>query len=188
MKYRPRYGLAIMAAAAWLLSACATTTNVDFREGHDFSGISTIEIRPPSQSGNQDPRVSGQLIDDRINKSIQRYLVSRGYQVDTQGAQARLSWILSTRAGLESYDSGISVGFGRFHRHSAVGIGYGFPLYEVESYDEAVLTIDITDAVSGNLLWRGSTSRRLHDGMTPEKLSDLVNRLVDDVLEHFPPG
>ena len=71
---------------------------------------------------------------------------------------------------------------------TALGLGYGFPLYDVDTYDDAVLTIDILDPRDDSLLWRGSGSRRLGNGNTPEKLDELVNGLVSDVLDHFPPG
>ena len=83
---------------------------------------------------------------------------------------------------------GISFGYGTFGRRSAVGIGYGFPLYDVDSYDEAVLTIDILGSTDDALLWRGSAHRRLSDGMTPDKLTELMNALVSEVLGQFPPG
>jgi len=82
----------------------------------------------------------------------------------------------------------VSFGYGTFSRRSAFGVGYGFPLYDVDSYDEAVLTVDILDPADGGLLWRASASRRLNDGITPEKLNGLVNELVSEVLGQFPPG
>ena len=188
MNYRYRKSLLIAAVALLLLPACATTTNVDYRQGYNFSAIRTLVVDAPEQTGSNDPRISGPLVKARVNTSIARVLASRGYRmVDRQG-DARITWQLATKAGLESYNSGISIGYGTFSGSSAVGIGYGFPFYDVESYDEAVLTIDILSGTDGGLLWRGSASRVLGDGLTPEKLTDLVNDLVNEVLVQFPPG
>jgi len=176
------------AVTVLLLSACAATTNVDYRPGYDFSAIRTIVVDAPEQPGSSDPRISGPLIDTRVDTSIRQVLAARGYRVVEQDANARLKWQLTTKAGLESDNSGISFGFGTFGRHSAAGVGYGFPFYDVESYDEAVLTIDIQAAADGGLVWRGSAKRRLGDGLTPEKLTELVNDLVNEVLAQFPPG
>ena len=180
--------IAGMAAAAMLAAGCATTANVDYRQDYDFGALDTFALTGPGEAGSGDPRISGPLIVARVDSSIREHLAARGYRVIGQDAQARLAWRLTTRAGVESYNSGISFGYGTFSRHSAVGVGYGFPFYDVESYDEAVLTIDILDSADGGLLWRGSASRRLNDGMTPEKLTELVNRLVGEVLAQFPPG
>ena len=77
---------------------------------------------------------------------------------------------MDTRTALESDRSGFSIGVGTFSRHSAVGVGYGFPDYDVESYDDMVLAIDILDVPDGAMLWRGSSSERLFDGGTPDTL------------------
>ena len=176
------------AVTVLLLSACAATTNVDYRTGYDFTAIRAIVVDAPEQTGSRDPRISGPLIDTRVNTAIKQALAGRGYRVVEQDANARLTWQLATKAGLESDNSGVSFGFGSYGRHSAMGVGYGFPFYDVESYDEAVLTIDILAAADGGLLWRGSAKRRLGDGLTPEKLTELVNDLVNEVLAQFPPG
>jgi hypothetical protein len=127
-------------------------------------------------------------VDRRIRTAIAAWLKAHGYQVVSQGGDARLAYRIGTRSGLENYDSGVSFGYGAFGRHTALGFGYGFPLYDVDTYDDAILTIDIHDARDDSLLWRGSSSRRLGDGNTPEKLDELVNGLVSDVLDHYPPG
>jgi hypothetical protein len=175
-------------ATVLLLSACAATTNVDYRPDYDFSAIRTLALEAPGQTGSHDPRISGPLIDARVNASITQVLSARGYHLVEQDANARLTWQLVTKAGLESDYSGIPVGYGHYGSYYGTGVAYGFPFYDIESYDEAVLTIDILSGADGDLLWRGSASRRLGDGLTPEKLTRLVNDLVTEVLVLFPPG
>ncbi len=68
-----------------------------------------------------------------------------------------------------------------------MGISYGFPANDVKTYDRGILTIDILSAKTGDLIWRGSSSRRLYDGSTPEKSKQLVNEVVSTILEQFPP-
>jgi hypothetical protein len=173
---------------AGLLLACATTTNVDYREGYDFKAIRSLRLVPPAQPGSADTRINSPLVEERIRKAISEQLRAQGFALVEDGADADLTWQVTTRSGLESDRSGFSLGFGTFSRHSAVGIGYGFPGYDVDSYDEAVLTIDVLDSADGTLLWRGSDSRRLNDGATPESLTEAVQDLVGAVLAKFPPG
>lgn len=178
-------GIALLAG---LLLACAATTNVDYREGYDFSALRTLRLVPPAQPGSADTRINSPLVDERIRKAIVDRLRAQGYELVEADADADVTWQVTTRAGLESDRSGFSVGLGTFSRHSAVGIGYGFPGYDVDSYDESVLTIDVLDTATGTLLWRGSDSRRLTDGATPESLTRTVQELVGAVLAKFPPG
>lgn len=187
MKYRQilySIGIAVIVST---LSACATTTNVDYRAGYDFSAIRTLRLVSPAEPGSGDTRINSPLVEERIRNAIRDQLVAKGFTVIDAAADANLTWQLGTRAGLESDRSGFSVGFGTFSRHSAVGIGYGFPGYDVDSYDESVLTIDILQPVDNSLLWRGSDSRRLVDGATPETITETINDLVGRVLKKFPP-
>jgi len=176
-----------VAAMCSVLLACATTANVDYREDYDFSSIHDIRIMPPARPGAADTRINSQLIEERIHKAISDLLIANGYGIVESNADANLAWQVSTRSGLESNDSGFSIGFGTFQRHSAVGVGYGFPGYDVDSYDEGVLTVDILNAADNTLLWRGSSSRRLVNGATPQTITETVHELVSDVLKNFPP-
>ena len=188
MNIRTLARLCLTGSAVLLLSACATTANVDYRQGYDFSSLHKIRIEAPLPQASSDPRINSPLVTQRIHTAISGYLTAHGYQLVDSGADARLVYQVATKAGLESYNSGVSFGFGTFGRHSAVGLGYGFPGYDVDTYDDAVLTIDILGNGDDSLLWRGSSKRRLGDGNTPEKLTELVNGLVADVLDNFPPG
>lgn len=188
MNYRQLVRTSGIVLLAGLLLACAATTNVDYREGYDFSALHTLRLVPPAQPGTADTRINSPLVEERIRKAIVDRLRAQGFTLVESGADADLTWQINTRSGVESDRSGVSVGFGTFSRHSAVGIGYGFPGYEVGSYDESVLTIDVLGAQDGALLWRGSDSRRLTDGASPESLTKDVQELVDAVLAKFPPG
>ena len=48
--------------------------------------------------------------------------------------------------------------------------------------------LDVIDAKTGALLWRGSTEGRLRDLRTPEERTARVNEVVAAVIAKFPPG
>ena len=178
--------LAIVSAC--LVTACASTVNVDYNKNYNFNSIRTIQIVSSTQPTSSDTRINSSLVSARIKNAIVAQLNMRGYQVVETSADIALRYQLSTRSGVDSYGSGISFGLGHFGRHTGVGIGYELPGYDVDSYDESVLTIDILEGSSNKLLWRGSDSRRLTDGQTPESLDRTVNKLVSETLANFPPG
>jgi hypothetical protein len=188
MKEQHFFRTLLMLVLPVVLVACATTANVDYREGYDFSAIQKVRVASQAQSVSSDTRVNSPLVDTRIRKAIVDHLTAQGIAVVDDKAAASIVYHVDTRSGLESYNSGFSVGFGRFSSHSAVGVGYGFPGYDVESYDEIVLTIDILDVPESGMLWRGSSSRRLVDGSTPDAMTNMVNELVGHILANFPPG
>jgi hypothetical protein len=185
-RFQPLTGL-LAAITVCLVTACASTANVDYKQNYDFSTIHNIQVVVPTQSASRDTRINSPLVSTRIRKAIDSHLRARGFHVTRQNADAILRYQLNTRSGLDNYGTGISFGFGHFGRHSGVGIGYDLPGYDVDSYNESVLTIDILDSHSNELLWRGSSTRRLTDGMTPQKLDETVNELVSETLANFPP-
>jgi len=125
---------------------------------------------------------------ERIHKAIANVLQTRGYREVTEGADIDVTYHISKKQGVESRGSGVSFGFGRYSGGSAVGVGYGFPGYDVSSYEEGILTIDMLKTADQKLIWRGSTGRRLYDGTTPESSTEQVNEVVGKILDEFPPG
>ena len=54
--------------------------------------------------------------------------------------------------------------------------------------DYLIVVLDVLDARTGALLWRGSTEGRLRDLRTPEERTARVNEIVAAVIAQFPPG
>jgi hypothetical protein len=54
---------------------------------------------------------------------------------------------------------------------------------------QGTLTVDMEDAKSGALLWRGIETKRVHETSKPSKRDKRVREEVSDVFKHFPtPG
>ena len=64
---------------------------------------------------------------------------------------------------------------------------YGYPGY-VESYERGILTIDVLNGSDKKLVWRGSSGRRLYNGFSPEQSTKVINAVVKEILDKFPPG
>ena len=83
-------------------------------------------------------------------------------------------------------------GHGSYYRGGSYGYPYyGYdPYYGPTSYEylEGTLTLDIVDARTGGLIWRGWAREELDaDTLTPEVLRQFVNVAVQKILERFPP-
>lgn len=171
-----------------LLAGCASSVNVDYDRQADFSRLKTFALLEASQIKTGDPRLDSPLVEQRIRKAIVAQLRARGFVPDERQPDFLVRYDIRVKQEIEGDSSGITIGFGSFSSHSAIGLSYGFPGYEVESYDRAVLVIDMLDAASRRLLWRGSYGERLYDGLTPEKMDATINTTVNEILSHFPPG
>jgi hypothetical protein len=79
---------------------------------------------------------------------------------------------------------GVGFGIGSYGRHGGIAIGTG---NQVREYDEGSLTIDLVDADSAALLWRGTGTQRFREYKDPEKASRDINTLVEKIIAQFPP-
>lgn len=171
---------------ALLLGACSSTVNVDYDQGYNFTALKTFTLQEEPEKIDDDPRLDTPMMQQRLVNAIRVGLRQGGLR-EAQPADVRVSYRLDIKQEIESDASGVSVGVGTFSRNVGVGFGYGFPASEVESYDRLVLTIDLHGSDTDTLLWRGSDSRRLYAGSTPESSTKLVNELVEAILKKFPP-
>lgn len=171
-----------------VLGACASSVNVDYDRQVDFRRLKTFALLDAPQIKTGDPRIDSPLVERRIRAAILAQLQARGYEPVAGQPDFVVRYAIGVKQEIESDGSGISIGFGSFSRHSAIGFNYGFPGTEVESYDRAILTIDMLDGKTEQLLWRGSWGKRLYDGLTPEKLDQTIHSTVAEILARFPPG
>lgn len=169
------------------LPGCTSMVNVDFDESYDFQQLKSYTIKSLPAKTSDDPRIDSPLMQKRIISAIEHELAGKGFSKSDK-ADFIVEYRIDVKQELESDPSGVTFGFGFFGRHSAIGISHHFPDGEVRSYDVGILTIDILAAKDKTLVWRGSHSRRLIDGQTPEKSQAMVNAIVKEIFEKFPPG
>jgi hypothetical protein len=77
---------------------------------------------------------------------------------------------------------------------NTVPVGYGWGWWGfagtetyVDQYEQGTLILDVIDAGSNKLIWRGSAAARVVDDKTPEERTRRVNEAVEKILERFPP-
>jgi len=58
----------------------------------------------------------------------------------------------------------------------------------VPSYPLGSLVIDVLDAKSGKLIWRGVGRRVFHPEQTPEERKDRIDDAVASVIDEFSPS
>lgn len=170
-----------------LLSACATNVNVDYDQAVNFSQLKTFSVLVRSDTDSKDTRIDSPLMDKRIVAAIETGMKAKEFAKRDSDADIQVKYRVDVKQEIESDASGISIGVGSFSRRVGVGIGYNIPAADVQSYDRGVLTIDMISGKTGQLIWRGSSGRRLYDGSTPEASDKLINSIVNEILEEFPP-
>ena len=170
----------------FFLGACATSVNVDYKKDINFTQYRTFFLQGEPVNITKDTRIDTPFVKERVIQAIGDNLTAKGFTVSQPTPDITVKYHLVIKQEIETDDSGVTFGFGTVSSHSFLGMSYDFPYRDISSYDNLVVTIDMFDT-NNILLWRGSLGRRLYDGSTPESNTELINGLVSDILEQFPP-
>jgi hypothetical protein len=160
---------AVLGAAVLAFAAVHTDYDhqADFGRYHTYSWIGV--------------RAGDQLWQDRIMSAVDSQLAAKGWQRVPSGGEAAVSAFGKTteRDTLQTFYDG-------FPGWGWRGWG-GMGTATTETIPETVgtLNVDIFDAASHHLIWRGTASDTLSG--KPEKNEKKLDHSVADMFDHFPP-
>jgi hypothetical protein len=175
-----------IAIVLFLLSAC---TNVQVSQDYDPLSdrlqYGAWQWREAVQPTVGDIRIDNPLLDRRIRTAVGNHLESRGVARASERPEIYLSYRLDVERKIESDATHTTVGFGRYYHPWYGGIGTET---SIRQYDESRLTIDIHQADTGQLLWRGVGTYRFRTYKTPQDAAVAMQTIVDKILFQFPPA
>jgi hypothetical protein len=158
--------VAILLAGA----AFATRVTVDYDHHANFERYNTYSWGKVETANS--------IWDSRVKDAINRELTAKGWTQVPSGGAVTLDAIETTHIKPEMntlYD-----GFGG-RRWG----GFGEATTTVQNYKIGTLVIEMVDATSKNLVWRGSSSSALSGN--PEKNTKTLDNDVRKMFGHFPP-
>jgi hypothetical protein len=198
MHYGLRIGATLLMIA--VIGACSgLQVNQDYDPSTDFGHYRTFAWAPEPSPGSGHVLIDSPLMDRRIRTAIERTLKSRGYPPAENGRpDFFVTYQLVVKSRIEVSTVGPAFGWGAYpfgYRGYPYGYwGYPYPYWGgidyttfVDQYDVGTLIIDLTDAKTNRLFWRGIGERRLSQQSTPEKTTEMVNRTVAEILAQYPP-
>jgi hypothetical protein len=186
----PRWSgsLRVAALAAALASSLACVTNhghFDFDPQASFPVYRTFAFVFPEPAGEEVPVptgdvVSSQLIDGHVRAAIERELGAKGLEVTKQDqADLLIAFHVSSRQAsrTEYYPSaGYYWPYDWWHAHW----DYAY----TRIYTEGLMIVDLVDAKTRKLVWRGWTADPLPRS---GEYHDIVDHAVHEVMRNFPP-
>jgi hypothetical protein len=163
---------ALFAGAVLLVAADVKT---DYDHAADFGRYKTYSWMKV-EAGNP-------LWTDRITQAVDQELSSKGWRKVASDGDARVSAFgaAKNQKTLETFYDGFGGGWGwrGFGRD-------GMATTSVVNTPVGSLTVDIFDASSKKLIWRGTSMETLSE--KPEKNEKKLNSSVQDMFKHFPPA
>ena len=120
------------------------------------------------------------LLVDRIKDAVNTALTAKGWtQVDSGGDVSIVAMeITQNRQTLNTFYDG----FGGGRRFG----GFGDATTTTDTYKVGDLVVDLLDAKTKNLIWRGSSSDTLSNN--PDKNTKNLDKGVQKMFVHFPPN
>ena len=175
----------ILLLTALTLGGCSTVeVSQDYDVHADLSHYGTWQWRDAVQPKTGDIRADNPLLDKRIRRAVANHFAGRHFDETTETPEIFLSYHLTIERKINSDTTYSSVGVGGFYYPWYGGIGTETRIWQ---YDESRLTIDIEDARTGELVWRGVGVYRFKDYKTPQEAEAAIQQTVDRILQQFPP-
>jgi Domain of unknown function (DUF4136) len=161
-------------------AAFAQDVKVDFDKGADFSAIKTFSVKLGTSWNNQ-------ISEKRVMTEVEQTLVEKGWKKDDANADAVVvvHGATSTKRSLNTFYSGGGYG-GYGYRGWGGGMGMGTSTTTESEYLVGTLVVDIFNAKTKALLFRGTASDEISD--KPEKNIKKVDKATDKMFKDFPPG
>ncbi len=171
-----------------LLGCSSVQVSQDYVNTAAFSQLQTYNWHPQPVKYGDDVRESNPLLHRRFVETISTVFAEKRYSMVPQ-ADFLVTYKYSITQKIESYPNtayyGYGYGYGRNRHYSRIGFGVGS---DIRQYDVGTLIIDIYDSTTNTVIWRGKGSDIVTSHPSPQQTTEMVNRLVREVLVQFPPG
>jgi hypothetical protein len=119
------------------------------------------------------------IVRQNINAAVAAQLEARGLRRDDQRPDVYVTTHRTFQTEYVGY-AWPGSGFGYWGYY-----GYG---YYAEPITVGTLTIDIVNAETGELLWRGISERDMHTKSSPEHRLERINKEVYKIFKKYPTG
>ena len=178
-----------VSTAVMLLSAPAFAQKVtyDTNRTADFSQVRTFSIKetPPADlKASQTTAYDSPIVRQNTNAAVAAQLEMRGLRRD----DVRPDVYVTTHRTFQTEYYGYGwPGWGYGYGYGYWGYG-GYGSYYLEPIVVGTLVVDITDAETGELMWRGLSERDMHPTSSPEHRLKRINREVYKIFKKYPAG
>jgi hypothetical protein len=186
-----RWLIGFAIAALFPAVASAQKVRYDFAPGTDFSRLKTYgfnESRSPEMQtvSEKTTLYDSPFIKQRTNEAIEAQLQALGMTRDDKNPDVIVDASRTFKTEYATYGYYPMWGWGYPYHLGSYGLGYGGAGF-TEEITVGTLIIDLKDATTGQLVWRGSGEKTVLNTSKPEKRIKRVNKEVAKIFRHFPP-
>lgn len=162
-------------AVGVLATACgySITTTYDYDRNVSFANYYTFFMMKGTSSGNP-------LLDRRVSDDVRAALATRGWEEVSKGQGRTAVVVHAATKTKHSYETFYD-GWGGWRWG-----GFGTARTYVNDYKVGSVVVDMFDADTKQLIWRGTASDALTGNA--EKNASVTQEAITKLFHHFPPG
>ena len=179
MRYIGR--LALVALTALALAGCAVRMNVSshVERGADFTQYHTFDWGPADALPTGDPRLDNNpFFHDYLQGAFEKRLAGRGFERSASGTTPDL---------LIHYHAAVNHRFEVYDVDRDRGYCYDDCLPQVIDYEQGTLVVDVVDARSNKVVWRGWAQDSVEGVIdNQDRMERQLDEAVTRMLEEFP--
>lgn len=173
-------------AFALLLTGCqGSGVTTDYNPAADFAHYQRYHWVEETSGGD---KAIGPFIPERVRAALQRQLDQGLYRPAPAEAKPDflVRYYVSEAAQTRDSRARGGVGLGSSTGNVGMGVSLGFPIGGTTVTREVQVIIDVLDAESGRLAWRGMKRFELGKD-SPEEITEKVEKVVKDIWSEYPP-
>jgi hypothetical protein len=178
MKFQHRAGISMSILLLLAGAAFAQQVKTDYDRKADFAQYQTYSW--------ENVHTQNSLWVDRIKAAVNAELTAKGWKPVESGGDIAIMAMEMTRdhQTLNTYYGSFGGGWG-WGRFGGLG-NFGDSTTTISTYKVGTLVVDLFDAKTKQLVWRGSASDTLSD--KSDKNIKALDKGVRKMFDHFPPG
>jgi len=175
--------------------ACAPSPKIgyDYDRGVNFKAYQTYNWLSDEQEKTGDRRADNSALDLRIRMAVQTQLLSKGYR---KLYDEKPDFYVAYHIGLKDMAPTVST---EYYSHGMAGRPFSYSAdtrthggekptaHEAYASLTGSLLIDIIDAASEKVVWRGTAAGEVDPGLSSAERDERTRTIVYKMLSHFPP-
>ena len=178
----------VLAVSMFFLSGCSSLSfKTDYDDTISFRGYKSY-MWYAGKMPDDDVLSANPLVKKRVATGIDKALQAKGFSI---GTEESYEFVVIIHAGSKEKMQITNYGYGGYGygRYGSGWGGYGgYGGTDVYQYDETTLVIDIADAESKEMVWRGTVTGVVKEYSNQEEMQERIDKIVTKMLEDFPPN
>ena len=161
------------------LTGCASNVVTDYDSSAVFGSYSSWAFAPKGKDQSF-TSLDGGRIESAVERELNRKAMRK---VAENEADLLVTWQVVEEERLER--SGVGLGFGFGSGNFGWGLASAPPVREIQ---EGKLVVELVDTETDRVVWRAASRRYLNENQATESRRELIDEIVADMFEKYPPG